>query len=132
MLDRELRNSKEYFAWRKEIYEKYKHKCDVSGKILMEPVAHHLKPFKELINEWRNEEDDFYKKILWHRIFDVDNGVVMSNHLHKKYHSQYKWRINEETYKEFKENWRKQNDMAINYPIKTYKLWWWLEVVEIN
>jgi hypothetical protein len=68
----QLRHSPEYIAWRDAVYKRDNYTCQVcdthcrKGNI----VAHHIKDFKEFIEER----------------FDVENGITMCRKCHMKHH----------------------------------------------
>ena len=65
-----IRASKEYYQWRKAVYERDHYTCQNCGKVGGKLNAHHIKPFKRF-PELR---------------FDVNNGITLCFECHKLAH----------------------------------------------
>ena len=65
-----IRNSKEYMAWRLEVFKRDGFKCQICGKVGGELNAHHIKRFSTYLNERLN----------------VDNGITLCKKCHREIH----------------------------------------------
>ena len=74
-------------AWRREIFKKYKHKCDICGSKKIKQV-HHLESYA-------NNK---------HLTTDINNGACLCQNCHVKFHKQFGFGNNTiEQYNQFKE-----------------------------
>nr|DAX85693.1 MAG TPA: Protein of unknown function (DUF723) [Caudoviricetes sp.] len=107
-------------SWRLDSYEKYNHKCDITGKKLKSNVIHHchnycdiLQETLEILNidvrsnigEYSEEELESIKDKCLELHYKYGLGVCLTEELHKEFHSIYGNKNNTlRQYDEFKRN----------------------------
>ena len=67
------RYTKEYNEWRRKVYERDNHMCQVCRRINIRCVAHHILSYKK------------YPLLR----FDVKNGITLCQKCHKKFHDRF-------------------------------------------
>lgn len=81
-LNQVIRTSAEYKTWRKVIFERDNYTCQYSGVAGCKLVAHHIKPFAQILEE--NNITTVDEAIVCEELWDISNGVTLA----KEYHSQ--------------------------------------------
>ena len=78
-----IRHSKEYFDWRKSIFERDNYTCQNCGQYGGRLEADHIKPFSKIIkeNNIKTIEDALNCKDLW----DINNGRTLCKKCHRPF-----------------------------------------------
>lgn len=82
-----IRGLPRYAAWRSEVFKKYNYTCDVTGTRGGTLVVHHKIPLNILVSQNNITKETLaqYDSL----IFDVSNGIVLSEEVHIMFHSMY-------------------------------------------
>ncbi len=83
-----LRESGEYHAWRRKVFERDNRKCQECGAEDTELHAHHIKRFSDLLDEVVEEfgELTFKNALSYESLWGVQNGKTLCKECHGKAH----------------------------------------------
>lgn len=94
------KNTKEYFEWQQLCLKQSDYTCNISnirGTVLN---VHHLIPLNKLISKYKITIINY--KMYSDVLFDVSNGVVLSETIHRQFHLKYGHNTTPRQYKIFK------------------------------
>lgn len=104
-----LRHQFKYSNWRKTLLKERGNICEISGNLLESQFLHihHIIPLNVLITKYSINKNNYnqFDCIL----YDNSNIIIMSNIIHKQFHSLYGNNTNSEQLKEFKDNYGKSS-----------------------
>ena len=81
------KNSLEYPIWVKACLDKHKYTCFVSGQIGGNLNVHHITPLSGLLQLYGITKNNY--KEFTDVLFDIANGIVLSQDVHKQIHNKY-------------------------------------------
>lgn len=87
-LNRLIRGTFRYKEWREAIFRKNNYTCTDCGKIGGPLHAHHMAPFRDLVEMF--EIKTVEQAILCEELWDLDNGFTLCKSCHKQTHDDYR------------------------------------------
>jgi hypothetical protein len=92
-LSRMIREIREYKIWRNEVFERDNYTCQECFKRGGDLEAHHIKSFKDILQEFLNFYSQFSPiedkytlvrlSLSWKNFWDTDNGIVLCRNCHE-------------------------------------------------
>jgi len=80
-----IRMSTIYKLWHKAVLHKDRWQCQDCGKTGRDLIAHHLKPFSQIMEE--NNIVSLGQAIRTEELWDINNGITLCKQCHRKRHS---------------------------------------------
>lgn len=81
------KNTPEYVAWVSKCMKNAKYTCFISGQVGGTLNVHHIIPLSELIELYEITKENY--KQFTSNLFDINNGIVLSEEVHKNLHKEY-------------------------------------------
>lgn len=106
------KGNKLYDDWVKTCLERADYTCAVSGIRGGKLNVHHIVPLHKLIKQFNITIENYleFSDIL----FDISNGVVLAEEVHKQFHSEYGNTSNVRCFLEFKHNYKKSRSVILS------------------
>lgn len=83
-----IRASKEYAAWRNQCYKRDNYTCQISKNRGGNLHVHHKTPLNSILAQ-HNITKENYNTEFSSILFDLDNGITLSEEIHKQFHTLY-------------------------------------------